>query len=90
MKFHPLKIGIVLLLLCVAAAAQEKAEYSIVSAKSKIEIRVYKEGLFKAFGHNHLIEAKQMRSLKAVAKREKVSLAEVVRRAISAYLEMRK
>jgi Ribbon-helix-helix protein, copG family len=34
-----------------------------------------------------LIEAGQMRALKAAAKREKVSLAEVVRRAIDAYLK---
>jgi len=34
-----------------------------------------------------LIEAGQMRALKAAAKREKVSLAEIVRRAISSYLK---
>jgi hypothetical protein len=34
-----------------------------------------------------LIEAKQMKGLRAAAKREKVSLAEVVRRAISSYLK---
>jgi hypothetical protein len=34
-----------------------------------------------------LIEAKQMRALRAAAKREKVSLAEVVRRAINLYLK---
>jgi hypothetical protein len=34
-----------------------------------------------------LIEAKQMNRLKVAAKREKVSLAEVVRRAIDAYLK---
>ncbi len=33
-----------------------------------------------------LIEQKQMKALKAAAKREKVSLGEIVRRAISAYL----
>ena len=60
MKLQHVKIGIVLLLSCVATAAQEKAEYSIDSAKSKLEINVYKEGVFKAFGHNHLIIAKQM------------------------------
>ncbi len=60
MKFHLVKIGIVLLLSCVATAAQEKAEYSIDSAESKLEINVYKEGVFKAFGHNHRIIAKQM------------------------------
>jgi hypothetical protein len=37
-----------------------------------------------------LIEAKQMKALRAAARREKVSLAEVVRRAISAYLEATK
>jgi polyisoprenoid-binding protein YceI len=60
MKFHLVKIGIVLLLSCVATTAQEKGEYSIDSAKSKLEINVYKEGVFKAFGHNHLIISKQM------------------------------
>jgi Ribbon-helix-helix protein, copG family len=34
-----------------------------------------------------LIESAQMRALKATAKRDKVSLAEVVRRAISEYLK---
>jgi hypothetical protein len=34
-----------------------------------------------------LIEAGQMRRLKAAAKREKVSLAEIVRRAIDVYLK---
>jgi hypothetical protein len=34
-----------------------------------------------------LIEAKQMRALRAAAKREKASLAEVVRRAINSYLK---
>jgi Ribbon-helix-helix protein, copG family len=33
-----------------------------------------------------LIETKQMKALKTVAKRQKVSLAEVVRRAINEYL----
>jgi Ribbon-helix-helix protein, copG family len=36
-----------------------------------------------------LIEAKQMKALKAAAKREKVSLGEVVRRAISSYLKVK-
>ncbi len=40
-----------------ATAAQEKAAYSIDHAKSKLEINVYKAGLFKAFGHDHLISA---------------------------------
>src|SRR5258706_6693712 len=60
MKFHWVGIGIVLLLSCVATVAQQKPEYSIDSVKSKLEIEVKKEGLFKAFGHNHLIIAKQI------------------------------
>jgi polyisoprenoid-binding protein YceI len=39
-----------------ATAAQEKAKYSIDHAKSKLEINVYKAGLLKAFGHDHLID----------------------------------
>ena len=34
-----------------------------------------------------LIERKQMKALKAISKREKVSLGEIVRRAISSYLK---
>jgi len=37
-----------------------------------------------------LIEQKQMKALKAAAKREKASLAEIVRRAINEFLERRK
>ena len=44
-----------LALLAFATAAQEKTAYSIDHAKSKVEINVYKAGLFKAFGHDHLI-----------------------------------
>jgi len=43
-----------------ATAAQEKAEYSIDHAKSKLEINVYKAGLLKAFGHDHLIRASEI------------------------------
>ncbi len=32
--------------------------YRISAAASKVEISVYKEGILKAFGHNHLIAAK--------------------------------
>jgi polyisoprenoid-binding protein YceI len=49
-----------LLLSGFAAAAQEKAEYSIDQANSKLEIRVYKAGLFKALGHDHLIAAREI------------------------------
>jgi len=40
--------------------AQDNAPYSIDPAQSKLEIHVYKEGVFKAFGHDHLIAAKQL------------------------------
>ena len=43
-----------------ATAAQEKAAYSIDHAKSKLEINVYKAGLFKAFGHDHLVSASEI------------------------------
>ncbi len=49
-----------LLLSAFAAAAQEKAEYSIDQANSKLKINVYKAGLFKAFGHDHLIAAREI------------------------------
>jgi polyisoprenoid-binding protein YceI len=40
-----------------ATAAQEKTAYSIDHGKSKLEIKVYKAGLLKAFGHDHLVSA---------------------------------
>jgi polyisoprenoid-binding protein YceI len=46
-----------LLLLSAATLAQEKSNYSIDGARSKVEIHVYKEGVFKAFGHDHEIAA---------------------------------
>src|SRR5260370_3577177 len=49
-----------LLLVALGAAAQEKTSYSIASAQSKLEIHVYKEGMFKAFGHDHLIAATEI------------------------------
>jgi polyisoprenoid-binding protein YceI len=45
------------MLLAFGTAAQEKTEYSIDNTMSKLEINVYKAGLFKAFGHDHLIAA---------------------------------
>lgn len=39
------------------AQASSTPEYAINSEKSRLEISVYKEGVFKAFGHNHLISA---------------------------------
>ena len=46
------------LLLAVFTTAQDKTAYAIDAAQSKLEIHVYKEGVFKAFGHDHLIAAK--------------------------------
>jgi polyisoprenoid-binding protein YceI len=49
-----------LLLAGLGAAAQEKTAYSVAAGHSKLEIHVYKEGMFKAFGHDHLIVAKEI------------------------------
>ncbi len=49
-----------LLLVALGASAQEKTAYSIAGGQSKLEIHVYKEGMFKAFGHDHLIAAKEI------------------------------
>src|SRR6266481_1080447 len=49
-----------LLLAPLTVIAQGNAPYSIDPAQSKLEIHVYKEGVFKAFGHDHLIAAKQL------------------------------
>ena len=48
------------LLITSATFAQDKANYSVDAARSKVEINVYKEGVFKAFGHDHLIAAKEL------------------------------
>jgi polyisoprenoid-binding protein YceI len=40
--------------------AQQTARYSIDPGMSKLEINAYREGLLKAFGHDHLIEAKEV------------------------------
>ena len=47
-------------LLASFGAAAQGASYSIDSQQSKMEIHVGKEGAFKAFGHDHLISAKQV------------------------------
>ncbi len=60
LKFHITSVGILLLLASGAGAQEKGGEYSIVAAKSRLEVRVEKEGFLKAFGHNHLIVAKQM------------------------------
>ncbi|HEX2770493.1 MAG TPA: YceI family protein [Geobacteraceae bacterium] len=53
-------IGVLAALITVTAAAQSPsgAVYEIVAAASKIQVGVFREGLLKAFGHDHLIAAK--------------------------------
>ena len=41
-----------------AAPAAAQSPYAFDASKSSLEINVYKEGLFSAFAHNHLIAAK--------------------------------
>jgi polyisoprenoid-binding protein YceI len=60
MRSRIFALSAALLLLALAAGAQEKSTFSIESAKSKLEIHVYKEGAFKMFGHDHLIAAKDI------------------------------
>ena len=49
-----------LLPLVSVTGAQQTTEYSIDPGMSKLEINAYREGLLKAFGHDHLIEAKEV------------------------------
>ena len=60
MRRKPTVLSLALLLIAFAAAAQEKAAYSVDTAKSKMEIHVYKEGAFKMFGHDHLVAARDI------------------------------
>src|SRR5437899_1248643 len=48
------------LLMPFSANGQGAALYSINPQQSKMEIHVGKEGTFKAFGHDHLVQAKQV------------------------------
>ena len=43
----------------VAHGVESRTAYVIDSQKSKIEVQVAREGFFKAFGHDHLISAKE-------------------------------
>jgi polyisoprenoid-binding protein YceI len=52
--------GAALLLIAAATLAQEKPNYSVDATRSKVEINVYKEGVFKAFGHDHVVAAKEL------------------------------
>ena len=47
-----------LLVIPFSLVAQEK--YSVDPARSKVQINVSKEGVFKAFGHDHVIVAKEV------------------------------
>ena len=49
-----------LLLMPAASLPQEGSNYSVDAQQSKVEIHVGKEGAFKAFGHDHLISARQL------------------------------
>jgi polyisoprenoid-binding protein YceI len=52
--------GWALLAVATATQAQEKANYSVDAARSKVVINVSKEGAFKAFGHDHVVDAKEV------------------------------
>jgi polyisoprenoid-binding protein YceI len=52
--------ALIALLAPFSVGAQGSASYSIDPQQSKMEIHVGKEGAFKAFGHDHLIAAKQV------------------------------
>lgn len=60
MKRRFLCTGAAVLFVALSALAQEKPNYFIDGARSKVEINVYKEGFFKAFGHDHLVAAKEL------------------------------
>jgi len=53
-------MGAVVALLMSPCAVLAQAHYSVDSTHSKVEINVYKEGVFKAFGHDHVIAAKEV------------------------------
>lgn len=58
MKQRSVFLFLVLLLFSRAGAqASSTREYTIRPGKSKLQISVYKQGVFKAFGHNHLVSA---------------------------------
>ena len=51
-------VGLAALLFARAEPAAAQTAYSFDAAHSSLEINVYKEGFFKAFGHEHLVTAK--------------------------------
>jgi polyisoprenoid-binding protein YceI len=60
MKRRLTSAAVALLLITAATSAQTKSNYSVDPARSRVEIHVYKEGVFKAFGHDHEIAAKEL------------------------------
>ncbi|HLZ90483.1 MAG TPA: YceI family protein [Candidatus Acidoferrum sp.] len=60
MKRRVTSAAFALLLVPPGILAQGKANYSIDAAKSMVQINVSKEGAFKAFGHGHVIAAKEL------------------------------
>jgi len=46
--------------LALPAQAQNRTVYTVDAKQSKIEIHVYREGFFKAFGHDHQILASEL------------------------------
>ena len=52
--------ALIVLLAPFSLGAQGTASYSIDSQQSKVEIHVGKQGAFSAFGHDHLVAAKQV------------------------------
>jgi len=52
--------ALIVLLAPFSLGAQGTASYSIDSQQSKLEIHVGKQGAFSAFGHDHLVAAKQV------------------------------
>jgi polyisoprenoid-binding protein YceI len=60
MRTNFLSIAIMLTISWLAAGAQEKTAYSLDASKSKLQIHVYKEGVFKALAHNHLVIAEKL------------------------------
>jgi polyisoprenoid-binding protein YceI len=43
----------------IAVSSENRSAYSIDTQKSKIEIQVARDGFLKAFGHDHLVSARQ-------------------------------
>ncbi len=50
----------VMVCLAISGEARSAATYEIVAADSRIEIAVFRGGLLKAFGHDHLVAARDL------------------------------